>query len=179
MAAFAAACAERLFPLYQVYNRKTLQGNPAALRRALDLLWKALGGEESAADVRSLEEAAECCEKLSPEEDAEWTTLTPIAQDAATAVVNAIGSFLKDEPRMAAGAAYCAYEAADYAVQSKLPDYIDSGTHEIVQRELAVQAEDLRELEAHSKTPAARLVELLKMRANQKSASPPNEFLAL
>ena len=42
--AFAASCAERLFPNYVAFSRDANWGNPQQLREALDAVWSHLSG---------------------------------------------------------------------------------------------------------------------------------------
>jgi len=42
--AFAASCAERLFPNYVAFSRDAIWGNPQQLREALDAVWSHLLG---------------------------------------------------------------------------------------------------------------------------------------
>jgi len=48
--AFAASCCERLLPNYYVFFREEGEGNPAALRTALDEIWQILRGKAAEAE---------------------------------------------------------------------------------------------------------------------------------
>jgi hypothetical protein len=96
-ARFAAACAERLFGLYE--------DPPERLRAALDAAW---AGE----DVVRWQAVAE---SLVPDDD-------PYGENAAAAVAYALRTWATDDPQEAAWAARQIYDAADYAAQRQLEE---------------------------------------------------------
>jgi len=111
-AAFAAACAERLAPLFLRYAATTEAADGAALRAIIDEVWRAVSGEDC--DLRPLQAAAE---DLVPDDEGEWSTQTAYAQNAAACSAYAVRAWLTDDPQEAAWAARQLYEAADHAAQ--------------------------------------------------------------
>ncbi len=148
-ALFAAACAERLFALYEQAGR----GDPERLRAALDAAWDGV-------DVERWQAVAE---ELVPAEDDDWVIATAYAENAAIAVAYALRARATDEPQEAAWAALQVYEAADFAAQRQLEelDLNVPGAEDqladqpVVQEALAGIAETLTA--ALADTPAAEL----------------------
>lgn len=116
--AFAAACAERLWPLFERYSRVTGEGDVTALRAVLDGAWSAVQGEE----VASLAEAQEVAEGMVPSDEGEWVFEMGYGQNAAAAVAYVVRTWLTDDPQEGVWGARQVYEAADYAAQHSLPD---------------------------------------------------------
>jgi uncharacterized protein YjaG (DUF416 family) len=131
-ALFAAASAERLFPLYERYAARTGQEALAQLRTALDAAWEAVGAEAAPEDLARWQEVAEA---LVPDEDDEgWVEDAAYGQNAAAAVAYALRTRLTDDPQEAAWAARQIYDAADYAAQQidDNLDFNDPGADEAV-----------------------------------------------
>lgn len=115
-ALFAAACAERLLPLYGAYAQEH-GGDPEALARALDSVWATVlpryrvDRARLSADVQG----------LYPDDDDD-SDLTAYAQKAAVAVLHALriaeGGGLQDAVRAARQVA----EAAEHAAQAQHPE---------------------------------------------------------
>lgn len=114
--AFAAACAERLWPLVERYASVVSlpEGDRHILRRALDLAWDAAGAGGSEEDMNR---AGEEAESLVPYEDDDWVLESGYAQNGIAAIAYAIRSWLSDDPQAAVWAARQVYEAADYGAQ--------------------------------------------------------------
>src|SRR4051812_18872086 len=86
-AAFAAACAERLFPAYAAYLSASQRDDGGLVREALDLAWDgAHAGEVVANDPNGL---CERCIALIPADGAD-ETIPPHADDAIAAAVYAL-----------------------------------------------------------------------------------------
>jgi hypothetical protein len=117
---FAAACAERLQPLYAWFHETSGQGDPDGLRAALDAAWQAVLEPAGSEDLGQWQEAAELL--VPDEEDEGWVDQSAYAQNAAAAVAYALRSWSADEPQDAGWAARQVYEAADYAAQRQLED---------------------------------------------------------
>jgi hypothetical protein len=86
--ALAAAAAERLVPLYEVFQRDEQWGDYDFLRRGLDSVWAVLAGEGSADDLRGLSAQGE--ERTVPDlgGDERWSSdWVSEGQDAAIAVL--------------------------------------------------------------------------------------------
>lgn len=115
-AAFAAACAQRLLPLFDRYAAAT-SADPAIVHEALERVWGTLRGAQG--DLRPLQAAVE---GQVPQENDDWTLETGYAQNAAACAAYAVRTWLTDDPQEAAWASRQVYELADYAVQQLLPD---------------------------------------------------------
>lgn len=122
-AAFAAACAERLWPLVERYAATVSM--PAerlqVLRRTLDAVWDVVRGASS-----DLGNAQETAESMVPLEDDSWVLEAGYAQNAIAAIAYAARSWLTDDPQEAVWAARQVYEAADYGAQQR-----DGGTQKL------------------------------------------------
>jgi Protein of unknown function (DUF416) len=118
--AFAAACAEWLYPCYEEFARATGQGDPAALRAVVDAAWSLAESEELPRnDIEHLRTLAEL---LVPNDDDEnWSTLSPLAQNAAASTAYAVRTWLLEDPQQAVWAARQLFEAGDYLVQLVAP----------------------------------------------------------
>jgi hypothetical protein len=117
--AFAAACAERLWPLFDRYARATGRAGALSLADALANVWGVVAGRSDDSWVRE-EQIAE--ELIPDEEDEGWVWESGYAQNAAASVAYAASTWSTDDPQEAAGAARQVYEAADYAAQQWEPD---------------------------------------------------------
>ncbi len=115
--AFAAACAERLWPLFERYARATGEGDVEALRSILDMAWSAAQGVE----VEEMA-GAQAAAAMVPAEGGEWVFEMGYGQNAAAAVAYALRARQTDDPQEAVWSARQLYEAADYAAQRALPD---------------------------------------------------------
>ncbi len=116
-AAFGAACAERLWPLFVWYANITGRADPRSLRRVLDDTWRAMQGNEV-----NLAEAQQVAEGMVPSDEGESVHETGYGQNAAACVAYAVRTWLNDDAQEAAWAARQVYEAADYAAQHARPD---------------------------------------------------------
>jgi hypothetical protein len=115
--AFAAACAERLLPLFASYTRS--EGRPVDSSRLAEVLaasWAAAAGQ---GDVSR--DAADLAESLVPSDESGWTDQTAFAQNAAAAVAYAARTWRADSAQDATWAARQVYEMADYAVGRDAP----------------------------------------------------------
>lgn len=116
--AFAAACAERLWPLVERYASAVAvpAGQVAVLRAALDVVWRScVGGSEDVSSVQVL------AESMVPREDDQWVFEAGYGQNAIAAVAYAARTWLTDDPQEAVWAARQVYEAADYGTQQCVP----------------------------------------------------------
>ena len=118
--AFAAACAEWLYPSYEEFAHVTSQGDPAALRSAIDAAW--LLAESEVIPRNDIEHLRNLAESLVPNDDDEdWSTLSPLAQNAAASAAYALRTSLHEDPQEAVWAARQLFEAGDYLVQLGAP----------------------------------------------------------
>jgi uncharacterized protein YjaG (DUF416 family) len=181
-AAFAAACAERLFPAYERFSREAGGGGAETLRAGLNRLWDDLTGNPwSELELRA---SAKKFLALIPDENKDtWADSLPSAQDAATALVYALEARVKSGSKEAGWSARCAYDALDRFVM-----HDDSGVvvtaneqrlleHPLVQAELGRQRRDLEELlnvrERDVRDVAARLRDRAKQEAGIVFGSSP------
>ena len=110
--AFAAACAQRLLPLFERYAR--VVGATAHAHRLAEILaaaWDVSSGR--VIDVQSIYYEVE---SMSPKDyEGEWVMESGYGENAAAAVAYAIRTWLTDDPQEAAWAAFQMYEVAEYA----------------------------------------------------------------
>jgi uncharacterized protein YjaG (DUF416 family) len=176
-AIFAATIAERLFPAYANFSRKTGRGHPAKLADILERLWQDLKGTPM--DAQELQESINLLMNLIPkEDDIPWIPEQAWAEDAAAATAYALRCRQTGDSREAAWAARRAYEALDHFVLT--PIKIDTnvmGVEEralsspLIQAELIRQLRDLRELKAESERGVAALAQQMRERAKSEAAT--------
>lgn len=146
--AWALLCAERALPGYRRACAKRRRGNPFAAECLAERLWFDVAGDPMAAD--ELEAARTRAEALLDGED---------GSDAAAALVFAFDARASGDPHEAAWAGRRLYDLADALAQGDLRGELSPTTwtaadearllaHPRVQRELARQERDLRELGA-------------------------------
>jgi hypothetical protein len=111
--AFAAACAERLWPLFDRYARNTGRDS-LSLAQALADVWRVAAGESDEDLVRQ-EQVAD--ELVPDEEDESWVWESGYAQNAAASVAYAATTWMTNDPQQAVWAGRQLHEAADYAAQ--------------------------------------------------------------
>ncbi len=152
--AFAAACAERIFPFYLRYrNLKNLDidfGMDPYIS-ALDYIWICVG--EMDFEEHKARQLLMVCEDVLPNEDEAWGTGCPYADDATAAVLYCLRFMLSGDQQEAIWAANRAYEVADNFVVNRTDHNIISRAneleilhHPIIQNELSRQLRDLQEL---------------------------------
>lgn len=126
-ASFAAACAERLWPLVERYAlvSSVPADRVAQLRGALDAVWAGAMGQ--AADVAGAQHLAE---SMVPREDEKWVMEAGYGQNAIAAIAYAARTWLTDHPQAAVWAARQVYEAGDYGAQQELDDGVFSAAVE-------------------------------------------------
>jgi uncharacterized protein YjaG (DUF416 family) len=140
----AAACAERLMPLYQSIASAAGSAGAAGIRSALDLAWSANASAQQA------EQAQLEVEDLVPDEgDEDVPVDVALVQNAIAAVAYALRTVGSHDAQDAVWAARQLYEAADYIVQRKAPSqtYIEDLEQEapvqLVLRGIGSALEDL------------------------------------
>ena len=159
--AFAAACAERLFPAYEAFSELAGRGDARALGDMLSRVWEDLLGRKM--DPNELQADIECCMDLIPGEDEEpWLDDQPYADDAASAVAYTLRALQRADSQESAWAARRAYEAVDHHVTHRLgiDDEAQVAGHPVVEAELLRQRRDLDELDAAGDEPAEAIVRL-------------------
>lgn len=172
-ALFALTCAERLFPLYQLFSEKTGRGRPNYLRSTLDHLWElALSGETG-----YKESFLGDYQSLILGENAEWDLLNGLADDAVASLAYACQCQLTGETQSAYWAAVRGYEAVDYTAHTLEGMDYDTPAAEVailqkeyVQAEIQRQLRDVAELEsvACNGTELERFVKTLRNRAKSE-----------
>jgi len=173
--AFAAACAERLAPAYQLFSETAGRGEAALLASILDKLWADLQGTpmtsaELSADIDR------CAALIPGEEDIPWTEEQAPAEDYVSALTYALRCRQGGEAKEAAWSGQCAYEALYYEVERQESrgethalDFKRATEHRLVQAELARQQRDLDELKASKEVDLPDLSGLIRGRARQES----------
>lgn len=145
--AFAASCAERLFPAYEDFCKRAGRGDRATLAAILLRVWQHLLGDEmSTEQIRA--ELSRCMSLIPGEDDEPWLDEQAYADDAASAIAYTLRALDGGEPQEAAWAARRAYEAADHYVMHRLGVEGESQVlaHPIVQSEFSRQRRDLEEI---------------------------------
>lgn len=139
---FAAACAERLIPVYRWFHDRTGRGDPDLLGDALERLWSQLEGSVSV-DLKSQIEVAE---GLVPFEDDSWVDECAYAQNTAAAAAYALRSYLSGDAQDAAWSARQVYEALDLWVATRdNVDFNAPGGERFIAEDPLVQAELARQ----------------------------------
>ena len=168
-AAFAAACAERLFPAYVDFWKRAGRGDQVALAATLERIWKNLLGDGAmgTGDIRA--EPSRTMELIPGESDEPWVSEQPYGEDAASAVAYTLRALDSGAPQEAAWSARRAYEAVDHHVMHRLGIADDERvlSHPLVQAELARQQRDLGELRAA--TQELEVIDRLRYRARAEA----------
>ncbi len=140
----AAACAERLMPLYEWIAAASGGAAAASVRSALDLAWSASTSREQA------EQAQLEVEELVPDEDDEDAPVdVALVQNTIAAVAYALRTMGSHDAQDVVWAARQLYEAADYIVQREAPnqtyiaDLEQEAPIQLVLRGLGSAVEDL------------------------------------
>lgn len=115
--AFAAGCAELLWPLFERYARASEFGADQAddMREVLDSVWRSAAGSATA-DIRANQAIAEA---LVPQ-DQPWIVESGYGESSVAAIAYAARTWLADSAQEATWGARQVYEAADYAAQLNL-----------------------------------------------------------
>ena len=160
-AAFAAACAQRVFPAYQACSARTGKGDPIALARILASIWSDLvGGQIDGQGVRA--RLTECMALIPGEDEVPSVDEQACAEDAAAAIAYTLRTIESGEPQESAWAARRAYEAADRCASDmgKIDDEDEAVAHDLVQLELVRQLRDLTELQGARQDSLAPIIRL-------------------
>lgn len=149
--AFAAAAAERLYPYYLNFHKKTHLGKPDVLRDALTFVWEDLHDRKM--DEGKLKQLIIECKALIPEEDDSWIDETEFAENSVVAIIYTLECKRTGEAQDAIRAARRSYYTVDSFVTWKNDIDISANDAEeiilanpLVQAELTYQAEDLNDL---------------------------------
>ena len=154
--AFAAACAQRLLPMFDRYSQSA--GAPklgSRLAEIVNYAWEAAAAGRAPVTMDALQTDAEA---MVPSDQDGWTREMGYGQNSAAAAAYAIRTWLTDDPQEAAWAARQVYELADYVVLQSKPDLDLNSSHtaawvlasDLVQHELGGLADALAEVEGES-----------------------------
>lgn len=115
--AFAAACAERLWPLAERYFASTGASaiQIARLRAGLDAVWRS-----SRSEAKEIADVGALAESLVPDDQGPWAPEVGYGQNAIAAIAFASRVWLTDDLQDAVRSARQVYEAADYAAQQSI-----------------------------------------------------------
>jgi uncharacterized protein YjaG (DUF416 family) len=128
-AAFAAACAQRLLPLYVEYVRRTGDGDAAAVSGHLDLLWTALAQRTDVTTAEDPDPWADEVERFVPDPDVPTTDdeYRGYAENAVAAVVYALRSRNRADPAYALWAAQMPVQA----IEARLLELADGDAYQV------------------------------------------------
>ena len=134
--AFAAACAQRVLPLYIRFYGDGANPNAESLAKILESVWGAAEGKTTALDGM-----AEVAESLVPPDDDKWPTDPAYAQSAAASVAYAASVWQSNDPGDAELAARQVYDVADFAAWTLSPivGSVPPGAANSIERQLVVQ----------------------------------------
>jgi uncharacterized protein YjaG (DUF416 family) len=174
--AFAAACAERLFPAYLRFSHEATKADVETLRALLDRLWDDLTGSNPLSELEARASAKKCL-ALVPREEDEPSDAQPCAEDATAALAYAFETRVKSGSREAAWSARRAYEALDHFLMFDDSGVVASANeqrlleHPLVQAELARQRRDLDELLRAREGAVDEVAARLRDRAKEEGAT--------
>lgn len=134
--AFAAACAQRLLPLYRRYYGDGAPTEIEKLAGILNCVWEAAKGNDVTLD--GLADEAENLVAIDDERHSD----PALAQSAAACVAYAASVWHSDDPVDAELAARQVYEAADFAAWALFPieGAVPPGIDKFIERQRVVQA---------------------------------------
>jgi uncharacterized protein YjaG (DUF416 family) len=146
--AFLLSIAERLLPNYAAFSRRHAWGEPDALRRALDLGWRAL--ERKEITPAEIEARLAECEAVTPDTEDFDSELVSPALDAAASCALVLELLKKDDPEKVVDGASLAHDTVDMYVQElerlEATDPLlerKIARHQLMRRELERQKTDL------------------------------------
>jgi uncharacterized protein YjaG (DUF416 family) len=160
--AFAAACAERLWPSYPAFSELEEWGDPAAVRQVLDELWGSTEGE--GLPTVQIQELVEILDPLAPDlDDFSASVLASAALDAVAAIVAGLEGGREEAAGRASDAAWLVVDTLDQYLSLTLVDDSDESiySHPLMVSELRRQEEELRALRS-SPDPDAKLIRAIR-----------------
>ena len=136
--AFAASCAEQLFPLYERFVQEERWGDAAAMRRGLDTAWEWCPGDPGAGLQRLRDE----CDALTPHTDDFSSLLGSAASSAGLAVVAALDCCASNDAAAAAAAAEYVLEVPGRALmpEDDAPDIPEAVAAELARQRAVLDA---------------------------------------
>ena len=147
-AAFAASCAEELYPLYPAFAEEEDWGDPDLVRSALNAVWQ--WTETDADDGVDPAQLADRVADAAPRSDESRSKLAPWAQNAALATAAALDAWAGEGVDRVAAASERVIEAIDYLRpgEDELPSGLDVVDAELTRQRRALEqvanADDLR-----------------------------------
>ena len=115
-AAYAIACAERLLPLYSLFEAVESWGDSTVLERSVAVGWKWVKGQ---AETHSITDAIGACEEVTPDTEDFASALASRALDTASAIAQALETCINPLPETALEAGEIAWECAFGIEQSR------------------------------------------------------------
>jgi hypothetical protein len=165
---FALACAERIALAYPCYLRRIgARDDNDPLLSIREILWSDLLGHRAML-ADEVDAAVAVCEGLMLDEDnPNWVSEQPPADDAAAATALALQCHINGQSQDAAGAAQRAYDAIVYAAVGPLArlEQLDSAAALPASDELDHQATDLKELRTVAPSDVSQLAGSIRDRA--------------
>lgn len=170
--AFMAQTGVRMLPNYERFSAETGFGDVSVLRRALEAAWLWVESEKLPHDLSTLREA---CERQAPSTEQFRSRYTSAALDAANAAAATLDAIARPDEARSSEVASLARDTVDLFVQELLdldPNAADFESailqHELMQRELHRQREDL---EALMKWTGPRSTASRELRARSEASS--------
>jgi uncharacterized protein len=146
--AFAASCAERLFPNYAAFSQKTNWGDTKVLREALDEVWGILSGK--VVEKERIAKLMALCDQVTPDTEDFDSIDASLALDATNAVYTMLMCVTDCTVQKAVEVASYARDTVDMSVQElENMDYNDPHfekkilQHPLMAKELKKQRGDL------------------------------------
>jgi hypothetical protein len=180
LVAFAASCASRLAPGYEIAQGYLKEGDPKLIAHALDRLWRF--ATEGKAD--EWEAVSEQLIGSIPDEEEGPTLAHGVIDDSLAAAAYAARAALGAKPTDALFSAKRVYEAVDRFAGLKIhaSEYTRAVEAQIiespiVQDELARQAKDVADLSESSFETLGQTIETIRQRSSHVSALPLDEVL--
>lgn len=158
-AAFAAACAERLYPAYASFVTASGRDDHGLVRRVVDLAWD--GARSGTVPVADPGDLFERCVALIPGDDSEEAPIPAHADDAIASAAYALQAAAGLDDKAAGWAAQCVTNSLDNFLLSNEIDDSNAGAdrrvweHPLVAAEVNRRQDDLRRLADTSDWEAA------------------------
>jgi uncharacterized protein YjaG (DUF416 family) len=149
-AAFAAACAERLFPAYAAFLKASGRDDHGLVRRTLDLAWD--GARSGAVPLEDPADLFEQCVALIPGDESEDDAIPAYADDAIASAAYALQAAAGLDDKAAGWAAECVTNSLDTFLLSNEIEIAEPEAeqrvweHSLVAAEISRRKDDLRRL---------------------------------
>ena len=174
--AFGAICCERLLPNYLAFQKDAGWGDINPIRKALDLVWFYLNGETR--NIQEIKDLTDSCESVAPSSDDFESLYVTSAQDACFAVCCLLDYLLENDVGKIVQVATYATDSVDLYVQeieNMAPNDPELEqkilTHQLMQKELTQQEENLKAIEQASALDSNFLAQLKASWNNNKKSN--------